>query len=109
MIIGMHAVVFASDAERARAFFADVLGLPHVDAGDGWLIFRAPPAELAAHPAADDAAGAHELFLMCDDVRAFIGEMEQKQVTCSPIDEQRWGSITHMTLPGGGRVGVTGD
>ncbi len=39
MINGAHAIIYASDTEAARAFFREVLGLPHVDAGEGWLIF----------------------------------------------------------------------
>ena len=104
MIHGAHVIIYSKDSEADRAFFRDVLKFPSVDAGHGWLIFALPPAEVAVHPS--DENGAHELFLMCDDVRAFIGEMEQKQVTCSPIDEQRWGSITRLTLPGGGTLGV---
>jgi catechol 2,3-dioxygenase-like lactoylglutathione lyase family enzyme len=50
VITGVHALVFSKDAEAVRAFFRDVLGLPSVDAGGGWLIFALPPAELAAHP-----------------------------------------------------------
>lgn len=50
MITGAHSILYASDAEAARAFFRDVLGLAHVDAGHGWLIFKSPPAELAVHP-----------------------------------------------------------
>ena len=45
MIAGAHAIVFAQDAEAARAFVRDVLGLASVDAGDGWLIFALPPTE----------------------------------------------------------------
>ena len=82
MITGVHAVIFTTDAEADRAFFRDVLELPAVDAGDGWLIFALPPAELAAHPA--DEGSRHELFLMCDDVRALIVEMKKKNVECSP-------------------------
>ena len=47
MITGMHSIAYASDADAARAFFRDVLGLPLADAHDGWLIFRQPPSELA--------------------------------------------------------------
>jgi catechol 2,3-dioxygenase-like lactoylglutathione lyase family enzyme len=107
MIIGMHAVVFASDAPRARAFFADVLGLPRVDAGAGWLIFRAPPAELAVHPAAADAAGAHELYLMCDDVEATVAELTEKGVEFTGgIVDAGFGRLTHLLIPGGGRLGL---
>lgn len=42
MITGVHATLFAQDAEAARAFFRDVLELASVDAGGGWLIFALP-------------------------------------------------------------------
>jgi hypothetical protein len=32
--------------------------------------------------------------------------MKERKVECSPVDEQRWGSITRLTLPGGGKLGV---
>ena len=104
MITGAHAIVFAEDPEAARAFFAEALGLRAVDAGGGWLIFALPPAEVAMHPS--DENDVHELFLMCDDVHALIAEMKKTKVECSPVDEQRWGSITRLTLPGGGKLGV---
>ena len=77
MITGMHAVIYTRDAKADRAFFRDVLGLPSVDAGDGWLIFAAPPAELACHPA--ESNDKHELYLMCDDVHAEIARTRQKR------------------------------
>ena len=57
MIIGTHAIVYADDADRAREFLRDILGLRNVDAGDGWLIFRLPPAEVGVHPAGAADAG----------------------------------------------------
>lgn len=104
MIHGAHVVIYTKDAAADRAFFRDVLEYQSVDAGHGWLIFELPPAELAFHPS--DSNNAHELFLMCDDVQAFIAAMAEKRAECSPVDEQRWGSITRVTLPGGGKVGV---
>jgi hypothetical protein len=104
VIHGAHVIVYSTNADADRAFFRDVLGYAHVDAGHGWLIFALPPAEVAVHPA--EKNDTHELFFMCDDVAAFIAEMAKKGVACSSIDEQRWGSITHLTLPGGGRIGV---
>ena len=56
VITGLHAIMFSSQAEKVRAFLADVLGLPAADAGGGWLIFALPPAELAVHPADGQAA-----------------------------------------------------
>jgi hypothetical protein len=104
MIHGAHVIIYSKDAEADRAFFRDVLKYESVDAGRGWLIFALPPSELAVHPS--DENDAHELFLMCDDVHALIAEMEKANVKCSPVDEQRWGSITRLTLPGGGTLGV---
>src|SRR5690348_12431523 len=66
MLTGAHVIVFGQDAEAARTFLRDVLELPAVDAGGGWLILGLPPAEVAVHPA--DGPALHELFLMCDDV-----------------------------------------
>ena len=105
MITGAHAVIFTSDAEALRAFFADVLDLPSVDAGGGWLIFGLPPAEVAAHPAED--GGRHELYLMCDDINATIAELEGRGATFSrPVSEAGFGLLTAIALPGGGELGL---
>jgi catechol 2,3-dioxygenase-like lactoylglutathione lyase family enzyme len=104
MISAAHVIIYSKDAEADRAFFRDVLKYPSVDAGHGWLIFALPPAEIAVHPS--DENDVHELYFMCNDVHAFIADMNARHVECSRIDEQRWGSITRVTLPGGGKVGV---
>ena len=104
MIHGAHVIIYSKDSEADRAFFRDVLKYESVDAGHGWLIFALPPAEVAVHPSEENDV--HELFLMCDDVQALMAEMKQKEVECSPVDEQRWGSITRLTLPGGGKLGI---
>ena len=104
MIHGAHVIIYSKDPEADRAFFRDVLKYESVDAGHGWLIFALPPAEVAVHPS--DENDAHELFLMCDDVQGFIAAMGEQMVKCSSVDEQRWGSITRLTLPGGGKLGV---
>jgi catechol 2,3-dioxygenase-like lactoylglutathione lyase family enzyme len=104
MIHGAHVIIYSRDADADRAFFRDVLQYPFADAGHGWLIFALPPAEIAFHPS--DGNDVHEFYFMCDDVRALILEMTKKNVACSAIDEQRWGSITRITLPGGGKIGV---
>jgi catechol 2,3-dioxygenase-like lactoylglutathione lyase family enzyme len=104
MIHGAHVILYSKDPGADRAFFRDVLGYPHVDAGGGWLIFALPPAELAVHPS--DGGDSHELYFMCDDVKAFVAAMRAKGVECSHIEEPRWGSVTRVTLPGGGTIGV---
>jgi predicted enzyme related to lactoylglutathione lyase len=105
MITGVHAVIFTTDAERDRAFFRDVLGFPSVGAGDGWLIFALPPAELAAHPA--EEGGQHKLYLMCDDVHATLAELKAKGVDISqPLSDESWGFVTAIRLPSGAALGL---
>jgi predicted enzyme related to lactoylglutathione lyase len=100
VITGVHAIVFSADAEKVRAFFADVLDLPSADAGGGWLIFALPPAELAVHPAEGD--GRHELYLMCDDIHATLAELRSKGVAVArDISDQGWGLLAAIRLPDG--------
>jgi catechol 2,3-dioxygenase-like lactoylglutathione lyase family enzyme len=104
MISGAHVIVYSKNAEADRAFFRDVLGFKSVDAGHGWLIFALPVAEAAFHPA--DGSGAHELYFMCDDLKAQMASLAKMKVKCSKVEEARWGSITKMRLPSGGEVGL---
>jgi hypothetical protein len=104
MITGAHSIIYSADAEADRAFLRDVLKFPHVDVGDGWLIFGLPPAEVAVHPSSKNDV--HEFYLMCDDVDAFVAEMATHSVECTPVQNQGWGLLTQITLPGGGKLGV---
>ncbi len=104
MIHGAHVIVYSTDAERDKVFFRDVLKFGHVDAGHGWLIFKLPPAEMAVHPS--DENDLHELYLMCDDLEAEITRLKKAGVACEAPSQQRWGTLTHLTLPGGGRLGL---
>jgi catechol 2,3-dioxygenase-like lactoylglutathione lyase family enzyme len=109
VITGTHAIIYAEDAEQARAFFRDVLDLPHVDAHDGWLIFKLPPAELGIHPAGGGGAsgGSHELYLMCDDIEATVAELRAKGVEfCTPVADRGFGLLTTLRVPGGGELGL---
>ena len=104
MIIGGHSVIFSKDADVDRTFFRDVLKLTNVDVGEGWLIFGLPPSEVAVHPS--DKNDVHEFYLMVDDVEAFIGKMNEHKIKCSPVQDEGWGRLTKLTLPGGGKLGV---
>jgi predicted enzyme related to lactoylglutathione lyase len=105
MITGVHALVYTKDAESVRAFFRDTLGLPSVDAGEGWLIFALPPAELGVHPSDDKYQ--HELYLMCDDVNATVEQLKGKGVEFTrPVIDEGWGLVTSIRLPGGGALGL---
>ena len=104
MINGIHALICNKEAEKLRAFFSDILGFGAVDAGQGWLIFALPPAELGVHPT--DGKGSHELYLMCDDLAATLKDLKAKKVKVSEVNEQRWGSVATFALPGGGKIGI---
>ncbi len=104
MITGAHSIIYSKNSEADRDFLRDVLQLPHVDVGRGWLIFGLPPAEVAVHPSEEN--NQHEFYLMCDDIEAFVAQMKEKSVTCGPVQDMGWGLLSQITLPGGGNLGV---
>jgi predicted enzyme related to lactoylglutathione lyase len=109
VITSVHSIIYASDAERARAFFRDVLELPHVDAHDGWLIFKLPPGEVAVHPESGPGApsGRHELYLMCDDISQTVEELTARGAEfTSPVTRTNFGQLTSIRIPGGGEIGL---
>jgi predicted enzyme related to lactoylglutathione lyase len=106
MITSMHAVVYATDADAARTFFRDVLRLPYVDAHDGWLMFKLPPAELGVHPE-ENPSGAHEIYLMCDDIEATMTELAGRGAEfIRPVTQAAFGLVTGIRIPGGGEIGL---
>jgi catechol 2,3-dioxygenase-like lactoylglutathione lyase family enzyme len=107
MITAIHTLIYAEDAQKARAFFRDVLGLHHVDAGDGWLIFALPPAELGIHPEEGGTPGRHEISLICDDVQQTVDALKQKGVEfTAPITNEGWGLRTALRIPGGREISL---
>jgi catechol 2,3-dioxygenase-like lactoylglutathione lyase family enzyme len=104
MINGAHSIIYSTDPEADRAFLRDVLRFPNVDVGDGWLIFGLPPAEVAVHPG--EKNDVHGFYLMCDDVEAFVAVMRERGVETSPVQDQGWGLIIQLRLPGGGQLGI---
>ncbi len=105
VINGLHALIFSTDAAADRAFLRDKLGFASIDAGDGWLIFAMPPAEMGVHPT--ETAGGHELYLMCDDIDATVSELTANGVefASSPTDAG-FGRLATIRLPGGGDLGI---
>jgi hypothetical protein len=104
MIIGAHSIIYSKNPDADRGFLRDVLKFPNVDVGGGWLIFGLPPAEVAVHPSAKN--NIHEFYLMCDDVNGFVAEMRKRGIRCGEVQNQGWGILTTVTLPGGGKLGV---
>ncbi len=103
-ITGVHALLYTSEPEAVRGVLRDVFGWRPVDAGEGWLIFALPPAELGVHPAEGptyEGGTRHQLTLMCDDIAATVAELREKglEVRGEPVDEG-WGITTTLVLPG---------
>jgi predicted enzyme related to lactoylglutathione lyase len=114
MINGTHLLLYSRDPEADRAFFRDVLSLPSVDAGEGWLIFAMPPAEAGIHPGdgtfvqkhADHELSGSVIYLMCDDLDSTIEALHAKGAQTTEIVEAGWGITTTVRLPGGGGLGI---
>ena len=109
MINAVHTLVYADDADAARAFFRDVLGWPFVDVHEGWLIFKTGPSELGVHPSAGDQGGVtsqhHEITLMCEDLEGTIAELTERGAQFSGgIQQQAFGRFTMLTIPGAGEM-----
>lgn len=103
-ITGAHMLVYTSEPDACRAILRDVFGWRHVDAGNGWLIFALPPAELGVHPGEGpsyDSGVRNQISFMCDDINATIEELRGKgvEVRGEPEDEG-WGVTTTLVLPG---------
>lgn len=108
MLLGTHTIVYAKDADKARAFFSDVLGLRSVDAGRGWLIFALPPGEVACHPTDDgQMSGTHTLYLMCKDIHKTVAALKKKGVRFTrDIADHGWGILATMQVPGCGALSI---
>jgi len=109
VIAGAHTLIFAEDADAARAFFRDVLGFPYVEAHPGWLIFELPPGELGIHPGPgwSGQTGQHELFFMCHDINETVAELKGKGVEFSgDIADEGFGLVIKLEVPGAGEVAL---
>jgi catechol 2,3-dioxygenase-like lactoylglutathione lyase family enzyme len=110
VITAVHTLVYAEDPDAARAFFRDVLGWPHIDAHDGWLIFRTGPSELGVHPTAggsDDQQWSpephHQITLMCDDIEQTVIELAAKGAKfAGEVRDEGFGRTTVLKVPGAG-------
>jgi hypothetical protein len=104
MIIGAHVMLQSTNDHADMAFLTDVLKLPSINAGHGYMIYGVPPAEMSVH--ASDTNDVHRLYLMCADIAEFTGDMTKHGIAFSTPERQSWGTVTEITLPGGGKLGV---
>lgn len=108
MILALHSLIYADDAEAARAFFRDVLQLSYVDTdGAGWLVFKTGPSELGVHPAHWESGGdrggtdqAYDLALACDDLDATMADLASRGATFGSTAVESWGRTVEMDVPG---------
>lgn len=109
MITGTHLLIYSADAKADRAFLRDVLAFDSVDAGDGWLIFALPPAEMGVHPMDTvplEGPADTELHFMCKDLNSTIAQLTARGVECTdPVDES-WGIRTSFRLPSGASLSL---
>jgi hypothetical protein len=68
------------------------------------MIYGVPPAEMSVH--ASDTNDVHRLYLMCADIADFTADMTRHGIPFSTPERQSWGTVTEITLPGGGKLGV---
>jgi len=114
MITGAHFLLYSKNPEADRKFFRDILQFRAVDAGEGWLIFALPPAELGIHPSSEGFAQLHAehnllgtvLYFMGDDLPSFMKSLQAKNVRCTEIEQAQWGIKTTIKLPSGGEIGL---
>jgi hypothetical protein len=105
MLSGAHVLIYSSNSAADSAFLRDVLALPYVDAGEGFLIFGLPPSELAMHDA-DGNPGKAELYLICESIEKLVATMEARSIACDPVADRGWGVVSAITLPSGIKLGV---
>ncbi|HYF15875.1 MAG TPA: VOC family protein [Phycisphaerales bacterium] len=99
MLSGLHVIIYTRDAEADRAFFRDALRLKGVNAGDGWIIFAAPPTEVGFHPAEEER---HELWLMCEDIEGTLKKLAAAGAKgVAPVVDQGWGLASSFESPAG--------
>jgi len=104
LISGAHVMIFTKDEDADRAFLRDVLEIPSIDGGGGWLIYKLPPTEMGVHGGENNDV--HHLYLMCDDLDATIQKLAGKGVQCGEPFSASWGRATSVPLPGGGKIGL---
>jgi predicted enzyme related to lactoylglutathione lyase len=104
MISGAHVMIFTRDEEADRAFLRDVVGIPCIDSGGGWLIYKLPPTEMGVH--GGEQNDIHQLYFMCDDLDAEIARLADLGAKCSEPFRASWGRATGIALPGGGKIGL---
>jgi hypothetical protein len=103
MIEGAHVIIYSRDAEADREFLGKALGAPGIDAGDGWLIFALPPAEVAVHPT--EGQSGYEFYLTCDDIEQTLADLSARGLEIArPVSDEGWGLLSAVRMPSGAEL-----
>ncbi len=103
MFSGSHVVIFSNDAEADRALMQRLMGGHAVDAGEGWMIYAMPPAEIAVHPPYGD--NRCELHMMCDDIEETRARLAELGLESKPAEDMGYGLVSSFQMPGGTTIG----
>ncbi len=89
---------YSPHAKELREFFRDKVGLNHVDAGEGWLIFRPLEGELGFHEHEETKP---DISLYCDDIQSTVTDLKSKGVEfVGEIEDHGYGLVTFFKAPG---------
>jgi catechol 2,3-dioxygenase-like lactoylglutathione lyase family enzyme len=77
----------AQDLERARAFYADKLGLEPVEERPGGLLYHCGSGRFALFATAGAPSGQHtQMAWVVDDLDAVVGELRRRGVVFEDVD-----------------------
>jgi catechol 2,3-dioxygenase-like lactoylglutathione lyase family enzyme len=77
----------AQDLDRARRFYADILGLQPVDERPGGLLYRCGTGEFAVFESAGTSPGTFtQMAWEVDDIEATVAELTQRGVVFEEVD-----------------------
>jgi hypothetical protein len=98
MIEGVHVILYSRDAAADREFLRQTIGSTAMDAGDGWLIFALPPAEIAVHPTEADPK--QEFYLICDHIERTLADLSAGGVEIvRGVSDEGWGLLAALRMP----------
>ena len=116
MIKGINVTMFSPDPVALRTFLGDKLGLSSFHAGDDWVIFNVPEAEIGCHDPIEmegvqRPAGRGEIFqelsFYCDDIDETVHQLKERGVKfTSDIDDRGYALSARFEVPGGGEFEV---
>ena len=90
------------DLARARAFYADKLGLEPAEERPGGLLYKCRSGEFALFESAGASAGTHtQMGFYVDDIEAIVAELKQRGVVFEEVDIPGMNSVDGIVdVPG---------